>query len=41
MDLLREALAEGYYLLPSLHREIDLEPLRGYPPCEALLTPVG
>ncbi len=41
VDLLRRALAEGCYLLPSLHREIDLEPLRGYPPYEALLTPVG
>ena len=39
MDLLREAFSQGYPFSLELHREIDLEPLRGYPPYEELVKP--
>jgi tetratricopeptide (TPR) repeat protein len=38
MTLLRQAVREGFYLLP-LHYNRLVEPLRGYPPFEALVTP--
>ena len=39
VDLLREAFSQGYPFSLELHREIDLEPLRGYPPYEELVKP--
>jgi len=39
--LVRQALSEGYSDWLALHREIDFELLRGYPPFEELLVPKG
>jgi cytochrome c-type biogenesis protein CcmH/NrfG len=40
-DLLRESFAEGQQYGVWLHREVTLEPLRGYPPYEELVRPKG
>ena len=39
MKLLREAMARGSSEVLWLHRDIDLEPLRGYPPFQEFLRP--
>jgi serine/threonine-protein kinase len=39
--LMREALARGLAFSIWLHRDIDLEPLHGYPPFEEFLRPKG
>ena len=41
VDLLRQAIGQGFssYFLLSFH--VDLEPLRGYPPFEELRRPKG
>jgi serine/threonine-protein kinase len=39
--LLREAFAQGYRYGVHLHRDMDLEPLRDYPPFQELLRPKG
>jgi len=41
IELLREAFAEGVAYGTRHHREIDLEPLWGYPPFKELLKPRG
>jgi len=41
MVLLREAYARGRVFTPYLHRDLDLEPLHGYPPFEDFLKPRG
>jgi hypothetical protein len=43
MTLLRQAIDEGLYLGFGLapHADIDLEPLREYPPFQALMRPKG
>lgn len=41
VELLGESFALGRPYGIELHREIDLEPLRGYPPFEKLLKPKG
>jgi len=41
VDLLRRAFAEGLNYGIWLHRDIDLEPLRGFPPFEELMVPKG
>jgi len=41
LDLVREAIAQGYDCLASLHRDLDLESLRSYPRFRELLTPKG
>jgi tetratricopeptide (TPR) repeat protein len=41
VEHLRDALARGWaYSLP-VHRDVDLEPLRGYPPFEEFMRPKG
>ena len=39
--LLRDAFAQGYIFNIDIHRDIDLEPLWGYPPYEELMRPKG
>ena len=41
VELLRQAFAQGKYqeYFGMIHREIFLEPLRGYPPYERLMKP--
>ncbi len=39
--LLRDAFAQGYPFNIEIHRDIDIEPLRGYPPFEELMKPKG
>jgi serine/threonine protein kinase/tetratricopeptide (TPR) repeat protein len=39
--LLRESFAQGREYDVNLHRDMDLEPLRGYPPFQELLKPKG
>ena len=39
--LLRDAFARGLPFSVFLHRDMDLEPLRGYPPFEELVKPKG
>ncbi len=39
VDLLREAFAQGLDYSVWLHRHVPLEPLRGYPPFDALVRP--
>jgi hypothetical protein len=39
--LLREAFAQGREYGVYLHRDMDLEPLRDYPPFQELLRPKG
>jgi serine/threonine protein kinase/tetratricopeptide (TPR) repeat protein len=39
MRLLGQALGQGYRFSVHLHRDVDLEPLRGHPAFEALLRP--
>ncbi len=41
LSLLRQAFAEGWDYGISMHRDIDLEPLRGYQPFIELLRPKG
>lgn len=41
MALLRQAYADGRPYDLSLHRDLDLEPLRGYPPFDEFLEPRG
>ena len=41
VTLLREAIAQGYSDYESLHCDMDLEPLRDYPPFQELLRPKG
>lgn len=41
VSLLRRAFAEGVGFGIWLHRDVDLEPLRGYPPFEELIRPKG
>ena len=41
MALLRQAYADGRAYDLSLHRDVDLEPLRGYPPFDEFLEPRG
>lgn len=41
VELLRDAFAEGVWWEQSLHADLDLEPLRGYPPYEELIRPKG
>jgi serine/threonine protein kinase/tetratricopeptide (TPR) repeat protein len=41
LELLRRAFAEGKPFDLSVHQEMDLEPLRGYPPFEELVKPKG
>jgi tRNA A-37 threonylcarbamoyl transferase component Bud32/tetratricopeptide (TPR) repeat protein len=41
MELLREAFAQGYEFGAGLHRDMDLQPLWGYPPFEDLIRPKG
>ena len=41
MELLRDAFAKGYQFDVGIHRDIDLEPLWGYPPFEDLMKPKG
>lgn len=41
VTLLREAIANGMAFSIWLHRDIDLQPLRGYPPYEELIRPKG
>jgi tRNA A-37 threonylcarbamoyl transferase component Bud32/TolB-like protein len=48
VSLLRQAIAQGLtcavrwgFPMESCHRDIDFEPLRGYPPFDALLRPKG
>ncbi|MCK4557647.1 MAG: hypothetical protein KAU47_09025, partial [Candidatus Aminicenantes bacterium] len=39
VELLREAFAQGRPYGAYLHRDMDLEPLREYPPFQELLWP--
>jgi tetratricopeptide (TPR) repeat protein len=39
VGLLAQAFGQGFYFSYNLHRDLDLEPLRGYPPYEALVKP--
>ncbi|HSP94053.1 MAG TPA: serine/threonine-protein kinase [Thermoanaerobaculia bacterium] len=39
--LLRDAFAQGYPFSIEIHRDIDIEPLRGYRPFEELMKPKG
>jgi tetratricopeptide (TPR) repeat protein len=39
--LLRDAFAQGFRYDVSLHRDVNLEPLRDYPPFQELLRPKG
>ncbi len=41
MDLLRRAIDQGVYDAYGLHRDIDFESLRDYPPFQELLRPKG
>ncbi len=41
VSLLQRAFAEGYRYGIAVHREIDFESLRGYPPFSELLKPKG
>ena len=41
MVLLRESFARGRSFTDQLHRDMDLEPLPGYPPFEEFLRPKG
>ncbi len=41
MDLLRRAIDQGVYDATLLHRDIDFESLRDYPPFQELLRPKG
>ena len=37
VSLLAQAFGQGFPFSHYLHRDLDLEPLRGYPPYEALV----
>ena len=39
VDLLRSSLAQGVWYDIELHQDLGLQPLRGYPPYEALVKP--
>ncbi|MGD1147281.1 MAG: protein kinase [Thermoanaerobaculaceae bacterium] len=39
--LLRDAFAQGFKFIVDIHRDLDLEPLWGYPPFEELIKPKG
>lgn len=39
--LLRDAWARGWAYSIAVHRDVDLEPLRGYPPFEEFMRPKG
>jgi tetratricopeptide (TPR) repeat protein len=39
VQLLRDAFAQGFRYDVSIHRDVNLEPLRGYPPFQELLRP--
>jgi len=41
VDLLQQALTEGYWFQTQLHRTIDFEPLWDYPAFKELLRPKG
>jgi hypothetical protein len=41
LALLRDAFAQGHPFDIEIHRDIDIEPLRGYPPFEDLMKPKG
>jgi hypothetical protein len=41
VSLLRDAFAQGVAHGAYLHADIDLEPLREYPPFQELLRPKG
>jgi tetratricopeptide (TPR) repeat protein len=41
VTLLRDAFGQGFQFSIHIHREIDLEPLWGYPPYEELMKPKG
>jgi tetratricopeptide (TPR) repeat protein len=41
VELLRDALARGWPFSVRVHGDVDLEPLRGYPPFEEFLRPKG
>jgi tetratricopeptide (TPR) repeat protein/predicted Ser/Thr protein kinase len=41
VELIRQALAQGFRVDMQLHTDMDLEPLHGYPPFEELRRPKG
>ena len=41
VELIRQALSQGFRVDMQLHTDIDLEPLHGYPPFEELRRPKG
>jgi hypothetical protein len=41
MELLRDAYARGRAFTIFLHRDMDLEPLRDYPPFQEFIAPKG
>jgi hypothetical protein len=41
VELLRETFVRGHHYSKRLHREMDLEPLRDYPPYQELVRPKG
>jgi len=41
VELIRQALSEGFRVNMQLHTDMDLEPLHGYPPFEELRRPKG
>jgi len=41
VELLRQALSQGFRVNMQLHTDMDLEPLHGYPPFEELRRPKG
>ncbi|MCK4916154.1 MAG: hypothetical protein KAS89_08280, partial [Candidatus Eisenbacteria sp.] len=41
VELIRQALSQGFRVNMRLHTDMDLEPLHGYPPFEELRRPKG
>ena len=41
VELLRDAFARGLYMSLAVHRQMDLESLRGYAPFDELMRPKG
>ena len=41
VELIRQALSQGFWIGMQLHTDRDLEPLYGYPPFEELRRPKG
>jgi hypothetical protein len=37
--LLQRTFGQGFFFQTSVHRDLELEPLRGYPPFEELIRP--